>query len=174
MIGATRGKLALVAVLAVVFVGTIVSQFNSSSNNVATSPNNQIPAANEQHVVRGKTIPETSAKTTPETSDKKSWPHLSIDKIVAFDPLAKPFWYLAATSSTNSTEQDESLAGEQEKKPLILADMQQQGTSMILITDNQRIATIGGQELRVGDRVQGYQVSDITAQGVVLTKSKSR
>jgi len=175
MIGATRGKLALVAVLAVVFVGTIASQFTSSSSIAAKPSTNRAQDAKGPHTAHDtKTIPETSAEKIPKSSDTKPWPHLSIDQIVAFDPLAKPYWYLAATNSMNPAEQEESLVDTQEENPLILAELQQQGTTMILITNNQRIATIGGQELRVGDRIQGYQVSDITARGVVLTKSKSR
>ena len=99
-----------------------------------------------------------------------------MDTITAFDPLTAPSWYVDAAQVEPSEEEDDpSLASaEDAARAAALATLQQAGATMVLIVNGERIATIGDQSVRIGDNIEGYQVTDITDQGVVLTRPKPR
>jgi hypothetical protein len=48
--------------------------------------------------------------------------------------------------------------------------LKKQQTKIVVITDSERVATIGDQSFRVGDTIEGFQVSEITKRGIVLTE----
>ena len=174
-IGASRGKLALVGLLAVVLVVVIVAQLPSSnSDDLPTAPVSMMPEP--EAAAESASAPSSSEKTSVEPSRK--WPELSMDTIVAFDPLAAPSWYLAAThvEQSNENEQDDpTLASAEDRaSSAALKALQQAGTTIVLMANGEKIATIGEQQFRIGDRIEGYLVSDITDQGVILTKPRSR
>ncbi len=175
--GASRGKLALVGVLVVVLVAVIVMQLPSSTNNdnVPTAAVTDLPGW-EGDVSADAASGPPAPQTAPVEKPPQKWPELSMEVIVARDPLAAPPWYLSALELDQSKEQsDGNLAPTEESADaLVLADLQQAGATIVLIAGGKRIATIGERQLRIGDRIEGYQVSDITDQGVILTKSKPR
>jgi hypothetical protein len=180
-IGATRGKLALIGVLAVVLVVVIVVQLPESTNRrVPTASLSSLPgmetAANDGAKSDKVTSPieKNPIETTP-----REWPELSMDAIIASDPLKAPSWYLAATrveQPEQPNEQDDPtlVSAEDDARATALAELQQAGATIVLIANGERIATIGDQRIRIGDNIKGYQVSDITDQGVVLTRPKPR
>lgn len=175
-IGASRGKLALVGLLAVVLVVVIVAQLPSSnSDNLPTAPVSMMPEG--EAAAESASAPSSSEKTSVDQPPRK-WPELSMNAIVAFDPLAAPSWYLAATQVEQSSENepdDPTLASAEERaSSAALEALQQTGTTIVLITNGEKIAAIGEKRIRIGDRIAGYLVSDITDQGVILTKSRSR
>ncbi len=175
-IGASRGKLALVGLLAVVLVVVIVAQLPSSnSDDLPTAPVSRM--SEPEAAAESASAPSSSEKTSVDQPPRK-WPELSMNAIVAFDPLAAPSWYLAAThvEQSNENEQDDpTLASAEERaSSAVLEALQQAGTTIVLTANGERIATIGEQQFRIGDRIAGYLVSDITDQGVILTKSRPR
>ena len=175
-IGASRGKLALVGLLAVVLVVVIVAQLPSSnSDDLPTAPVSRMPE--REAAAESASAPSSSEKTSLDKPPRK-WPELSMNAIIAFDPLAAPSWYLAATQveRSNENEQDDpTLASAEERaSSAVLEALQQAGTTIVLTSNGERIATIGEQQFRIGDRIAGYLVSDITDQGVILTKSRPR
>jgi hypothetical protein len=172
-IGASRGKLALVGLLAVVLVVVIVAQLPSSnSNDLPTAPVSTMPE--REAAAESASAPASSEKTSPDKLPRK-WPELTMNAIVAFDPLAAPSWYLAAThvEQSDENEQDDSTlaSAEERASSAALEALRQAGTTIVLTVNGERIATIGEQQFRIGDRIAGYLVSDITDQGVILTKS---
>ena len=176
-IGATRGKLALVGVLVVVLVAVIGMQLSGSSNidNLPTAAASDMPGW--QGNVDVDTASDSSAPPAPPVEKPpRTWPELSMEVIVACDPLAAPPWYLDAMELDQSKDQSDGNPASAEGAPdsLILAELQEAGATIVLIANGKRIATIGDRQIRIGDRIEGYQVSDITDQGVILTKSKSR
>lgn len=176
-IGATRGKLALVGVLAVVLVVVIVIQLPGTSNidDVPTAPISEMPGWEGDVNTNAASVPSVTP-TPPVEKPPRKWPELSMEVIVACDPLAAPPWYLDAIALDQSKEQSDgkSASAEGVADSPALADLQEAGATIVLIADGERIATIGERQIRIGDRIDGYQVSDITDQGVILTKSKSR
>src|SRR5262249_29722743 len=92
-IGATRGKLALVGVLAAVLVGVLASNFRGSAGEPAlaapdSGPRRPIPAP----------ASAVAAETSPfgEFAADGDWPHAELDKLVGFDPFAAPSWMAAS------------------------------------------------------------------------------
>lgn len=180
-IGASRGKLALVGVLAVVLVVVVVMQLPGTSDvgDVPTASVTEMPgrqgegdAANPAN--RNSNPPAPQSTSTPGEKPPRVWPELSMEEILACDPLAAPAWYLAAIQPEQSKEHAKGRTNETPKDSLVLAELQQTGATIVLIADGQRIATIGERQIHIGDRIEGYQVSDITDQGVILTKSRPR
>lgn len=175
--GASRGKLALVGVLVVVLVTVIVMQLPSSTNNdnLPTAAVSDLPGWEGDASANAASGPP-APQTAPVEKPPRKWPELSMEVIVACDPLAAPTWYLDALQLDQSKEQSDGNLVSTEESPdePALADLQQAGTTIVLIAGGERIATIGERQLRIGDRIEGYQVSDITDQGVILTKSRSR
>ena len=178
-IGATRGKLALVGVLAVVLVVIIVVQLpgptdydkaataSVSSIRERSTDNNDITMLEE---------PISSTEKTLIDMSPREWPELSIDAITAFDPLEAPSWYVAAAQieKTNEAGEQTLASADDDASAAGLAALQEAGATIVLIANGERIATIGDQRIRIGDNIEGYQVSDITDQGVILTKLKPR
>ena len=167
-IGATRGKLALVGVLAVVLVVVIVVQLRGSGGIQSSPAATSVSTHEEQTVVAALSATKSSSKQNPA----REWPELTMDAIARFDPLMAPAWYVAATRPVQPDEQDDSVA-EETAENQGLKNLLQTGASIVLISDEQRVATIGEQQVRIGDQIEGYEVSDITEQGIVLTKSAS-
>ena len=54
-----------------------------------------------------------------------------------------------------------------------MAKLREQGTRIVVLTDGEKVAWIGDQSVRIGDSIQGFRITDITAAGVVLTAEKS-
>jgi hypothetical protein len=177
--GATRGKLALVGVLAVVLVVVIVVQLPgpASVDKAATAAITSLAELEQADNDKGESNSATKqANKTRIDTTPRQWPELSMDTITASDPLAAPSWYVAAAQVEPTNEQDDpSLAeAEDNARAAALATLQQTGASIVLIANGERIATIGDQSVRIGDSIEGFQVSDITDQGVVLTRPKPK
>jgi hypothetical protein len=177
--GATPGKLALVGVLAVALVLVIVVQMPDDSNvaQTATASVGKKPELDKSS--DDKTESDKGTELSEQTANDKlprHWPELTMETITALDPLTAPPWYIAAAHIEPAKEQDNlSLAlAEEEARAAALATLQQAGATIVLISNGERIATIGDQRIRIGDNIEGFQVSDITDQGVVLTRPKPR
>lgn len=178
-IGATPGKLALVGVLAVVLVMVIVVQLRSSSSTskMKTAPVSELPG-------RKTTTDEAAVATSaPQSQEKNSeekpprnWPELTMNAITAFDPLDAPTWYLTAANFEETSDQTGPTltSAEDQAHAVALEALKQAGTAIVLIANGERIAMIGERQVRIGDSIEGYEVSDITDQGVVLTKPGPR
>ena len=169
-IGASRGKLALVGVLSIVLVVVIVVQLPDSQPTGQSAKTKEIATS---QAPQGET--KVVAQTVSDEQDPpREWPKLSLDVIADADPFAWPTWYQAAASSgplsepNDRTEAQTEVADKQK-----LEDLQKTGAAIVLITGDARIATIGDKRLRVGDRIEGYEVSEITSKGVILTKARS-
>ena len=165
--GATRGQLALIGVLSIVLVFVIVAQLPSSSPPKRSRPR---VAARSEVSQTVKSIAPTCAGSCKKTH--RQWPQVSLREIAGFDPLAEPGWYLDAVTKRN--QQPGGGAVQEVSRPLVLEELQREGATIVLIDGQKRIATVGEQRIRVGDKIDGYQVSEITEKGVILTKSRSR
>lgn len=166
--GATRGQLALIGVLSIVLVMVIAVQFSGSSSSKRSHPKT------ESNRSPGSTVATATIDSQQSAPDEmpREWPELSVDAVAQFDPLATPVWYQQAFAvEKRLTEQQVQQA---ETEPLQLEDMQATGAQIVLISGGQRIAKVGDQRVEIGDRIDGYQVSDIDNRGITLIKSRAR
>jgi hypothetical protein len=154
--GATPRKLATVGVLTLVLIAVVWHNAPESAEPVAE----QAPQA-----------PPLEAKIEAAPAPKptltilaRKWPEISLDKAVRNDPFAMPSWYLMAQAEEGTA--GASLA----RSAQVLEELKKQQTKIIVISNEDRIATIGDQSFRVGDMIEGFQVTEITTDGIVLTE----
>lgn len=187
-IGATPGKLALVGVLAVVLATVVVGQLPDSS--VAATPaaaglrttlpdsSNPPKIANQQQTTSSQSKLHTKPSITTRNAKKKTsepptWPDLSLETVVAFDPFAAPPWLNDARAAAQAGPADErflSEAARRAQKEAVLKKLQEQGTTIVVISSDDKRATIGKQTVRVGDHLEGFVITDITKQGIELSE----
>lgn len=160
-IGATPGKLALIAVLSLVLVAVIFRQLPSRQATPQTTPvaAKEVPQRNAQ-VVAQQTSPEPSA-TDAKQQPKQTWPEAKLEDFLTHDPFRTPAWALRKPEPTRTADTEESSR---------LDELQKQGVSIVMIAEEAKSARIGDYRVHVGDVLEGYQITDITSQGVVLNK----
>lgn len=169
-IGATPGKLALIGVLAVVLAGVIVGQLpGTPPPNDVVQQKTESSESKQEKGARNASASTSSTKPNQQLSKPQQWPRLSVKEASTFDPFAATGPLAAPPSTvTKPNAEDET------KDSLALEKLLQQKATIVVIADKDKVATIGTQQLRIGDVVEGYQVTDITTQGVVLTELKKR
>jgi len=180
--GATPGKLALVGVLAVVLVTVIVGQLPDSTTTPEVARRPRTPMLNQSNSTAAANQPRpfhsnSATKSKEQSSKPPTWPELSLETIVAFDPFATPLWLSSAGAAAQAGPADSSLLTEaawRAQKASILKKLQDQGTTIVVITSTDKRATIGSQTVRIGDHIEGFVISDITRQGVVLSEFEKR
>lgn len=171
-VGATPGKLALMAVLAVLFVAVIASNW-PSSGGPAVGVAAGAPAAEASRPTtilsppsggsaNASDSPQTESATSPfgEFAADENWPDVSLKAATSFDPLAIASWAAPAVA-----ENEDSGFTEEHVKELLGAQ-----NAIILMSGETRLARIGDREFKVGDTIGHFRISDISAQGVVLSE----
>ena len=165
-LGATPAKLALVAVLGIVLLAVVVPQLGGGHSTVSETtkvkPRKKLP-----NRVAAKTE-APKKQTTPEIRPVQNWPELSLKQATKFDPLASPAWYVV------EQEEDNHQLARTAENIKAIQELEKQGTKIIVISNRERTATIGDQQVKIGDMIEGFRVSDITTQGVVLTELLSK
>jgi len=188
--GATPGKLALVGLLAVVLALVVVGQLPDSATTQQAARRPRTPLLNQtnhptnprqrpniqQQTIQSQPNPNqsnSSTNTKEKSSEPPTWPDLPIEEIVAFDPFATPPWLSSATAAAQAGPADGSLlteAARRAQKANALKKLQDQGTTIVVITSDDKRATIGNQTVRVGDHIEGFVITDITREGIVLSE----
>lgn len=176
-IGATPAKLALVGVLAVVLLVVIVGQLPTSQapSEIASRQTTQ---SNEQskRPKLAQTKKQTEGSLEKTKAAPRVWTEMTVESIVAFDPLAKPDWLITAEASlVDGSEGIFSDKSQREaKKAAVLKQLMQEGTKIVVISSGEKRATLGEQQVRIGDQFEGFEITDITKQGVVLSELEQR
>ena len=165
-VGATRGKLALVGVLALVLVYVLVSNFSAMAGGGAApqAAAEAAPQAASPEPVKEDLVAPAPVGANPfgEFAEDRDWPKVSLDKLIGFDPLAAPTW-AAPAERTATTETGES-------DTQSLEELRSAASAIIIVADGHRIARIGSQDYHVGDFVGPYQITDISSAGIVLSE----
>ena len=159
--GATPGKLALVAVLAVVLVLVITKQLPKSAPDnagVARATQKQSKAKKAGSKVEPKV---STTKFYREAKELPSWPEVDFTETLASNPFALPSWAVREEPAATATQAYAS--GE-------LVGLKELGATIIVIGKENKTATIGEEKYHIGDTLKGYQVTDITTLGIVLHK----
>jgi len=163
--GVTRGKLALVGVLCLLMAvvwGNALLGGDAPANSAKRAPR---PRSISHAVIKSPATdaPQAGAAVTA-AQPLADWPEMPLTSAVLNDPFAKPSWAItkpAKPAAGGPEEQGGSQAATRK-------ELTRQGASMIVISGEKKIATVGELEVRIGDNVAGYRVVDITPDGVVL------
>ena len=162
--GATPGKLAIVGALVIVLLVVVVPQFwvgeshHLSPRQVSTS---QSSASSQQTIQQQtETQQEQSTSEPKQRKEPSHWPEFDLSQTLSSDPFAMPEWAVPESREASDTD----------NKPSLLADLQKQGVSIVVIASGEKTAKIGEQSVRVGDVLEGYRITDITPQGILLDK----
>ncbi len=188
-VGLTPGRMALIAVLALVFAVVLYIQLGGSSakppaaaaRSTAASESNDVPSkSSAKH--------DSSAAATGaarrKTVIRGDWQSPSMATVVEYDPFALPASFpqppapettgvLAkneANSRAEALAQRAALAAEREQTQSQLVGLRQQGVRVIIKRNDQYVAIVGDQEVHVGDQLNGFTVTAIDADSVHVAK----
>jgi hypothetical protein len=163
-LGATPGKLALIAVLALVLVGVIASNWPTTPEAPATEPKaaRRLPTPPATGASRQQNQPAAPAGPFGEFAEDGHWPELPLRQVTSFDPLATAAWAKSPELTAEGIVRTETQVSE------LLAAKE----AIIFVSGDKRIARIGDKEFQVGDRLGRYLISEITPRGVVLSETE--
>jgi len=154
-VGASKGQLALVAILGVVLVAVLASNFRSEG-----TPELALAAPAQSAAVAGATA-AGAASAGPNQSPfgeyavDQNWPRVPLDDVVKFDPLA-------------DGKADEPIAPVYDAAEI--EELRTAQDAIIFTTDGETIARIGSKEFHVGDVVGGLEIREISSAGIVLSE----
>lgn len=177
-LGATPGKLAMVAVLAAILTAVVWTQFDSDTPPAPSGANHVNPsgAGSSRRVPRPATVgPDASpADQAGRTTAEKPRPTLRIDleETLEVDLFAIPPKLIAARSaaSPDADKADQRALEQARQRELALAAIRSGGVQMIFDDGNEKKAVLGNRVLRVGDTVEGFRISNISLQGITLSE----
>lgn len=150
--GATKGQLALIGILGVVLVAVVASNFSSDE-----AP--ELALATPAELAAGAPATPGAAPAAAgqgpfgEYADDQNWPHVPVDDVVKFDPLADGKVDAPVAPEYNAEEIDELRTAQD---------------AIIFMSDGETIARIGSKEFHVGDIVGGLEIRKISSAGIVL------
>jgi hypothetical protein len=162
-IGASPGKLALVAGLAVVLVAVLRGQMVDEPTHGTRLKR---PAPRRSQAVAGAASqPAEIEKSTLVETSAAEWPELQFAEVIRHDPLAMPAWFLATQKAVQAEQQPGATRSLE-----VLEELKKLSTNIVVITAEDRVANIGDEFYRVGDRIENLEVSEITPTGIRLTE----
>lgn len=189
--GLTRGKLILVAVLAVILMGVLYKQFGgSASTGLQThSASDSLPESYERPATRvaGNSKPTRPAAkaaevaTTPvrlNSVDQPAWKTPALERVIQYDPFAlpaafpKPERLAGGTGASPDGSIDAAgadaarLADAVTKLQTELEQLKQRGVHVIVRERDEYVALIGDRTIHVGEEINGFTVTAIRPDGV--------
>jgi hypothetical protein len=202
-IGLTRGKGALVCVLAVALVGVAYIQYGSSDDSVALVeadpattppplPEIAAPAVPPEAAATAAAQPSVQAELPPEQSavtaafDETKWKSPEVTRVVAYDPFALPSAFphpvrtadggqvVGGDDGSDAETAAAKLAEAIESLQTELRALQERGVHVIIHGRDQYVAMIGDRTVHVGDEIgNGFIVTSIEADGVRVERKLS-
>ena len=177
-IGASPMKLALAAVLTVVFVAVLIVQFGGISDAQ--------PAGRKRGQRRDRIrSPQPTSPERPDRSPRdlpithrttRAWPILELEQVLEYDPFALPAPFSghqeAASQQTGQRQADalgEELARRRAEQEQALVKLQEAGVKAIVGGGRrENVALVGSRIVRVGDELDGFRVLAIKSDGLML------
>jgi hypothetical protein len=191
----SRGKLALIAILAVVLVGVLYIQFGGGSESVVSSepagykPRRPVvtlaaaatPAATTRNT---KAAADNGAIAGSPIVDEARWKSPNLSDVIDHDPFALPATFpkpeLLEASSASGDDMVAAAAADDAKRladaidqlQRQLAELQQLGVQVVVRERDQYVAMVGDRTLHVGDEIKGFIVTEIDPQEGVRVERK--
>lgn len=179
-IGVTPGKLALVAVLAVVLVTVIYQQMPPADQVSTAEPTEQVPKSESRSSAKGLARPALATsqdvRKKEAAKQEKEWPKIQLENAIAFDPFSRPDALKPdhkERPGDDVTATNEELVKRQavrRNREQALALVRQQGVQMVLYDQQERIAVVGDRVVRIGEELQGFRVVAIDDEGITLSE----
>jgi hypothetical protein len=177
-IGASPVKLALAAVLTVVFIAVLIVQFGGISNTRSTGRERgkgKDPTGSAQPTGAGQPAP-SPPQPSRTLRTTQAWPILDIERVLEYDPFALPAPLSRQQEVVSKREgQREAealeleLARRRAEQEQSLAQLQEAGVRAILGgAQGEKVALVGSRVVRVGDELDGFRVSAIQPDGLTL------
>jgi hypothetical protein len=187
-IGLTRGKAALIGVLAVALVGVVYRQYGGSDagqKSASSATTNQqspalspLPAAGSPLAAGGPPV-DAGVQVALAEFDQTKWQSPDLKKVIAYDPFALPSTFpqpvravLDPTLATAGGDASSAALAAQQLADAVaqmqsqLADLQQRGVHVIVNLNDEYVAMIGDRTIHVGDEINGFIVTAIEPDGV--------
>lgn len=182
-VGATPGKLILIAVLAVVLVVVVAVQFGGSSGaNETSQPEEVVEAPAAEPAASPAVADEGGPPGDSQTVEvSRAWPERKLADVLQHDPFATPE-LLIPRDEASATDADlerqaqaaarrEELARKRAEQDRFAERLQKEGVrALVGSARNGRAAIVGGETVRVGDVLGEFRVIAIEADGVVLER----
>lgn len=177
-VGATPGKLVLMAVLAVVLVSVLLVQLAGREEPPAaqeTADASSLPQTGRSE--NGTSVPRSPPDEDDVLTQDRQGPRIALEEVLQHDPFALPRALRppARPSSANTADDapDEVDREEvQRQRERALAAIREQGVQMVFLGKEEQIAIIGDHRVRVGDQFEGFRVTDIGSDGVTLSEQE--
>lgn len=157
--GVTPGRLVLMGVLAVTLAYVLISQLPVRQPTTHATPSR---AEKDSVQATAQTV------TQPSTAAAKPWPAVNLAVVEAHDPFARPGWAGLPVAEAQPGSASDDMNNPTRARN-VLDQLMAAGTNAIVIVDDERLALIGERQIRIGDRVEGLTVTDITEAGIILT-----
>ena len=192
--GVTPAKIALIGVLAVALPGVLYVQFGGlESSSSAVQSDSLAPSSPESMTANSNSSRDSMTELVPAgTAPKKAltlahWQPPEIAAAVKYDPFARPASFPeprsaelagALAQDKAKTRQDESTRraasdAQRQQTQAELEGLRKQGVHAIVKRDDKYVAIVGDQEVHVGDKIDGFTVIAIDADGVRVAKDLS-
>ncbi len=192
LVGLTRGKAALIGVLAIALAGVVYVQYGSSSAEDAstlaesTAPGSPVPRKTVGEPASPIAKQEQSnedVQATLAAFDQTRWKSPDLSAVIAYDPFALPATFPRQQQGATETgdgdgasdiavaeENARRLAEAVERLQHDLEALKQRGVHVIMGGRDQYVAVIGDRTLHVGDEINGFIVTAIDPDGVSVEK----
>jgi hypothetical protein len=182
-VGLTRGKAAIVVVLAVTLVVVVYVKYGASGGTsgsgglvgafiARTSPRSG--SSNSDSTSAQRQQPTSSARGLFSTAaDASRWKSPDLSVVLAYDPFALPSAFPnspasdasrsaqdAAVEATEAADADQ-FAGHLDSLRMELEQLQQRGVHVIMRGRDRYVAMIGDRTIHVGDEIDGFTVTAI-------------
>lgn len=181
-VGATPGKLILIAVLGVVLVVVVAVQFGGKSDaNEPRESEIAAEASSPEPAAQASAANDDAAPERPQTMDvSRPWPDWKLADVLQHDPFATPELLVHRDGSPEDAEREreaEAAARREEKarkraeQDQFAEQLQKQGVrALVGSSRNGHAAIVGSETVRVGDVLGEFQVIAIGPDGVVLKR----
>ncbi|MCC6492041.1 MAG: hypothetical protein IT424_03365 [Pirellulales bacterium] len=168
-VGATPGKLALIAVLAVVLAAVVASNWQAEEPSAPVADSVAAPSARAAARAVGETPsssenPQSDSQGSPfgDFAADDNWPEANLREVTACDPLAAAGWAVPPDG-----DGENGGVSEQQIKELRTAQ-----NAIIFLAGDTRVARIGDREFRIGDTIGHFKISEISSKGVILSEAE--
>ena len=168
-----------VGVLATVFVGVLVSQFAGPPRPPGDHDHgymvpDRVPAGAAAGAA-GRDASRKSPQPDP-IQPAPPWPGFPLAKLLEFDPFAPPAGLASVPDGIHAADNAEKAAAQKSadaerdraKRQQAVERLRKEVVRAVVGTDHGFAAIVGGRTVQVGDRLHGFRVKEIQADGVIL------
>jgi hypothetical protein len=167
-----------VGVLAIVFLIVLVVQFlpaGDSSQPIDSGARPPDVPSQPAAARRGADAQAKNGGPKPPTLDHP-WPAFSLATVLEFDPFAKPTSLAADRGGIQqggdvgkaTLQKSEDAEKKRIERERVLAEVRKEVVQAIVGTDRGFVAIVGTRTIHVGDRLHGFLVKEIRADGIIL------